>query len=922
MPSAPLVWVPPTPDDVPRPAIAALVSRQLPGPASRRQARLFTAGFGLAMALLVANVIVSYRQITSLVSATDWVTHTHEVSRELSSLLGGLVDVVSNARGYALGAEDRFLERARAAEERARTAYAQLHDMVHDNPVQGLRLDELAPLIDQRLDLARATIDARQTDGYPSPNVVARSRAATDVMDRIRPILAAMAETENALLDDRIQTRQTALHHTLLVTSGGGALAVALFALLWIARERELRRRLAADRALHQQSQLLRSVIDHMTEGLIVIDTRPEIILYNRAARQLFGDALDGLGSEFATSIDLRLPDAVTRVSTAELPIARALLGEDLARSDAVLVGADGSRIWLSTFASPLRDSEGQIVGALAVLRDVTARQQTEEAMRQARDAAEAASRAKSEFLANMSHEIRTPMNGIIGMTELALDTPLNADQRRYLQLVQGSAEALLGIINDILDFSKIEAGKLALDPQPFDLHDTLDAALKALSLRAQQKDLELTCRIAADVPAALVGDAGRLGQVIVNLVGNAIKFTERGDIAVSVECTSDRADGATLHFRVRDTGCGIPFDRQRAIFDAFVQADSSTTRRHGGTGLGLGISARLVAMMGGELWVESTPGVGSTFHFTVHFAHHDAAAPQLVRLPVDLDGRKVLIVDDNDTNRALLEELLRRWGLTPVAVASAAAARDALAAAAAEPYSLLLVDVCMPDEDGWSLIDWLRAQPTLRDTSVLVMSSMSEGGGSRRARAAGVRELLLKPISQRELLGALARVAGGSSGEPSAESSAPPTAVRARRLPQLRVLVAEDNPVNQELIRRLLAKRGDHCVLAADGRAALACWHQEPFDLVLMDMQMPEMDGFATTAAIRRVEADHERARVPIVALTAHAMEGDRERCLAADMDGYLSKPLRSSELFALLDQYAAALDAPPVRLVASAGG
>jgi signal transduction histidine kinase/DNA-binding response OmpR family regulator len=898
--------------------MAAVLSDKVASSASsRRQARLFTAGFGLAMLLLVANVVVSFRQITSLVSATDWVTHTHEVSREISNLLGGLVDVVSNARGFAIGAEERFVQRAAAAETRARTAYTRLHVMVHDNPVQGAHVDELAPLIDRRLALARATIEARQADGYTSSNVVERSNEATDVMDRIRPILATMADTENALLAERIEARQSALRYALLFTTGGGALAVALFAVLWMARERELRRRLAADRALHEQSHQLQSVLEHMTEGLIVIDTRPEIILYNRAARQFFGPALDRPGSEFAASIDLRLSDGVTRVATADLPIARVLVGEDVARSDSMLFNPDGSSIWLSTSASPIRNSEGEIVGALAVLRDVTARQLAEEAMRQARDVAEAASRAKSEFLANMSHEIRTPMNGIIGMTELALDTPLNHDQRRYLQLVQGSAEALLGIINDILDFSKIEAGKLALDPQPFDLHDTLDAALKALSLRAQQKGLELTCRIAAEVPAALVGDSGRLGQVIVNLVGNAIKFTEHGDIAVSVDCTARDASGSTLHFRVRDTGCGIPLDRQAAIFDAFVQADSSTTRRHGGTGLGLGISARLVSMMDGRLWVESQPGDGSTFHFTAHFAHHDAAAPGLFCLPVDLDGRRVLIVDDNDTNRALLEELLRRWGLAPTALASAASAREALTAASGDPYTLLLTDVCMPDEDGWSLIEWLRAQPALHDMSVVVMSSMSEGGGTRQARALGVREMLLKPISQRELLAALVRVAGGTAVPPTVESSSAPAAA-ASRLPQLRVLVAEDNPVNQELIRRLLAKRRDYCVVAADGQAALAAWHQERFDLVLMDMQMPLMDGFATTAAIRRVEADEGRARVAIIALTAHAMEGDRERCLAADMDGYLSKPLRSSELFAVLDQYAAALDAPPVRLAA----
>ncbi|MEO8753001.1 MAG: response regulator [Casimicrobiaceae bacterium] len=450
-------------------------------------------------------------------------------------------------------------------------------------------------------------------------------------------------------------------------------------------------------------------------------------------------------------------------------------------------------------------------------------------------------------------------------------------------------------MINDILDFSKIEAGKLELDAVRFDLHDTLDITLKALSVRAHRKGLELICRVDPDVPGALIGDDGRLGQVINNLVGNAVKFTAQGEVEVDVDIEHEDTDHVLLHVCVRDTGIGIAADRQAAVFKAFEQADSSTTRRYGGTGLGLGISTRLVTLMGGRLWLESALGVGSTFHFTARLAR--AMGPATVATaPVELDAMRVLIVDDNATNRSLLIELLERWKLRPTAVESPAAARAACAAATDDPFRLALVDVCMPDEDGWSLAAWFNERP--EPLRVVMMSSASEQGGARRARELGVAGFLLKPLGQRELLRALSPVAVAAVPTASRDAGMPRRAAR----PGLRVLVAEDNPVNRELVLRLLQKHGDVCTLAVDGRAALDRWQAAPFDLVLMDVQMPEMDGFEVTAAIRLAETTRG-GRVPIIALTAHAMQGDVERCLAAGMDGYLGKPLRSRELFALLD-------------------
>jgi len=649
---------------------------------------------------------------------------------------------------------------------------------------------------------------------------------------------------------------------------------------------------------------MLRTLVDNLPDFIYVKDRESRFLLVNLAAARVLGveDPEQVLGK---SDFDLHSREQATRYSQRDQEVMRS--GEALVNIQESTTDPAGNQIDLLTTKAPLRDGDGHVIGIVGIDRDITARLKIEAEVLMAREAAEMANRAKSEFLANMSHEIRTPMNGVIGMADLLLDTQLDSLQRDYVGTIRDSGNALLTIINDILDFSKVEAGKLELEQLDVDLRDTFEDVARLLSIQAHAKGLEVIAQIDPKLPYLVKGDAGRIRQILLNLAGNAVKFTAKGEVSLQIKVLETSELGTKVRCEVRDTGIGIPADRLGVLFAPFMQVDTSTTRKFGGAGLGLSIVRKLVELMGGNTGVESVEGKGSVFWFTAMFAHADPdAAQRKYAAPANIQGRRVLVVDDNATNRKVLMGQLLLCGVEPMSAASADEALALLrqARAAGRTFDAALLDHQMPDCDGAELGRIVIADETLKQTRLVLLTSSGQRGDSHLFADIGFAGYLLKPVAQLDLTDCLMLILGSTAQSWHLKSQPIVTrhALRAQRHQSpKRVLLAEDNLVNQKVAMRMLEKLQCHVEVVADGLATIEAWRKGSFDLILMDCQMPGMDGYEATREIRKLEQGQRH--ITIVALTANAMKGDEEKCRAAGMDDYLTKPIDRVKLEACVD-------------------
>ncbi len=867
--------------------------------------------------MLSLPVALPTAALVLLAGATAWIWITPAVSvTTLTWLATGCVGVTALTLGYVMYATRVW---RRTAQEQARhqqelnLTLPQLRIVWEQAPLSLMLFDPHDPAVPMKI--VDCNPMACELHGYTREELVGQSvdfieanpwarQGSAHHLQTLRTSARSHGFSQHRRKDGTVLTIE---YSTSLVLIDGREYTIGI--------DRDVTAAKQAEAELARERALVHGLMQTIPDSIYCKDRESRFIALSRAMVEKFGlaHARDALGR---TDFDFFAPEHARQAFDDEqriLTTGQPVLG--LVEKE---TWPDGSVTWGLTSKMPLRDEAGEIIGTCGITKDITTIKRAEEQLEAAKAAAESATRAKSEFLANMSHEIRTPMNGVIGMVGLLLDTPLDSQQREFAETIRTSADTLLTVINDILDFSKIEAGKLVFEELNFGIVETVEATLDMLAQRAHRKNIELLSAIPPDIPPVLVGDPGRLRQVLVNLVGNAIKFTEEGEVVIRVFKEQETDTDVTLRFNVVDTGIGITEEVQARLFQAFTQADTSTTRRYGGTGLGLAIAKQIVGLMHGSIGVHSVPGQGATFWFTARFAKATKALPPTTgRYTRDLFDLRVLIVDDNATNRQILRHQIVAWKMQR---GSAASGHEALrilrlAAESGKPYDVALLDMQMPEMDGLSLAQAIKADPLLARTRLIILTSLGHVMTRQQLTDRGIDAYLVKPVKQSRLFDCLVEIVGTANAEHIfARPASPLPGTAAEASPgSARILLAEDNLVNQKVALAQFRKLGYTVDAVANGLEVVQALDDVPYDIIFMDCQMPEMDGYEATQCIRKRE--HEaatsgrlRTRVHIVAMTANAMQGDREKCLGAGMDDYISKPVRESDLRAAIERWAAA--------------
>ena len=875
--------------------------------------------FGLALTLFLGVSAGSYWSAGRLDRDFAWVTHTHEVIETLQDIETFSSQTRGSVRSYLISHQAKELDPYYANRPRVMTSIQQARQLTKDNPEQQRRLDVLEQMTTEHLAILQDTVDTAKRGNFKAAEQLLFSDRNFHIRYKMNDLRNTIEETERTLLHRRsAETRETSEKTKILFFIGSLVSMLMLGTIFYFLRRENSERELAEEEIRHQKT-MLQSIVDSLGEGLVVADETGKIVIYNPAAEVILGVERNNATSDTWTEkFGLFHVDKETPFATDQIPLVKAVHGVP---SDNVEMFVRNQRIpqglFINVTARSLRDKKGNVRGGVAVFRDITGSKKFETELARARDAALESARFKSEFMANMSHEIRTPMNAVIGMTRLLLDTPLTVEQKDYASTVSDAGETLLEIINDILDFSKIEAGKLQIETIDFDLRAAIEGVVAMLAGQAHAKGLEIACLVHNDVPTLLRGDPSRLRQVLTNLIGNAIKFTEKGEVIIRAAKEKETDGAVTIRLSVEDTGIGISEKARERLFQAFTQADSSTTRKYGGTGLGLAISKRLVELMGGEIGADSTLGKGSTFWIVGHWEKQKHSARPASGSRTALDGVRVMVVDDNATNRKIVHHQITSWNMSNGSVSSAAEALDLLRreAAAEKPYVLAILDMQMPEMDGITLAREIKNDPRIAGTKLIMMTSMGFRPEDSALLAQGIiSAFLVKPVRQSQLFDCLMTVLASGAEKPApseiplkrpVEPARPVTPEILREVPSLRILLAEDNLPNQRVAQLFLKRLGYNAVIVANGFEVLEALEKSNYDLILMDCQMPEMDGYQASREIRKREGTVRHT--PIIAVTANALQEDRKRCLDAGMDDYLCKPIDPIKLEEVLNRYAA---------------